>query len=556
MKLVNCDNLKVEHFVDQTIPPYAVLSHTWTSDEVTFEEMRHVNPSSIIEKFGFHKIMKSCEWAKKDGLNHIWVDTCCIDKSSSAELSEAINSMYRWYREAEVCYAFLSDVPASLAFIDGASAFDSSHWYTRGWTLQELLAPSKLVFISAEWESLGTKAALAGRISKVTGIPEDILTGRKELQSASIAQRMSWASARETTRIEDVAYCLMGIFEINMPMLYGEGEKAFLRLQEEIVKVNEDHSIFAWENNAAEPEQLCGLLAPHPRCFRTTGNFASFLAPDSEGDLISVTNRGISLKILLHATNETRRTAMFECTESNQIASFAFIDVVPIDEKRSKYARVNSSTLGRSARRGFPAPITIRQQPRLMQQATTLRGQQWFRIKTVKMHEINSYHSSVTLDRFLVSPLSAIRPLATDDPTAQPLIPSANHEKSIWQTSDVTRHLFQTPNDANTIAVTLQVSVEDDMGFGSKSHANINLGMSEGATLAISAVSLGETTEEEVQERAVTAADFVTAKKLPAAVSMKVEHSLVVSGTVDWEDLDGESVVCVSLEIGPADTKK
>ena len=163
-------------------------------------------------------------------------DLCCIDKTSSAELSEAINSMYRWYQESGVCYAYLADVPPN--------AFSKSRWFTRGWTLQELIAPSTVIFLDQKWQEIGTKSSLQRVISEITGIPTDILLGG-DLEDASIAQRMSWASKRETTRVEDAAYCLMGIFSIHMPMLYGEGERAFIRLQEEIMRVSDDHSLFA-----------------------------------------------------------------------------------------------------------------------------------------------------------------------------------------------------------------------------------------------------------------------------------------------------------------------
>jgi hypothetical protein len=173
-------------------------------------------------------------------------DTCCIDKSSSAELSEAINSMYAWYQRGVVCYAYLSDVQLWSTYqpedADGAWVAENpeavlqvmkSRWWTRGWTLQELIAPPSVVFYAATsqgWSKIGTKGSLIDLVAARTGIRDDILRGL-DVKKCSVAQRMSWASQRETTRTEDLAYCLLGIFGVNMPLLYGEGSKAFLRLQ-------------------------------------------------------------------------------------------------------------------------------------------------------------------------------------------------------------------------------------------------------------------------------------------------------------------------------------
>ncbi|KAH9924635.1 uncharacterized protein BXZ73DRAFT_91226 [Epithele typhae] len=180
------------------------------------------------------KIRDFLIFAKRDGYDWAWADTCCIDKTSSAELTEAINSMFRYYSLAHICYVFLNDVeesqPGAPTF--GAS-FRRSRWHTRGWTLQELLAPREVVFLS--------------RILKqATGIPKAVLRSDKGITDVSIAARMSWASKRKTTRIEDEAYCLFGRFGVSMPTLYGEGRKAFYRLQEEIMKTSLDLSLFAW----------------------------------------------------------------------------------------------------------------------------------------------------------------------------------------------------------------------------------------------------------------------------------------------------------------------
>ncbi|KAH9910402.1 heterokaryon incompatibility protein-domain-containing protein [Epithele typhae] len=281
MWLLSTDRAELHYFISPEAVPggYAILSHVWTNDETQFHDLRAVqtrcketgeNPRDLVSS----KIRQFCILSAKHGYTYAWADTCCIDKSSSAELSETINSMFHYYSLAGVCYAYLSDVAAKDGKLDH-DAFDKSRWHTRGWTLQELLAPRLLLFLSRDWETLGTKAELAEALEGATKIPVSILQFEEEIRDVSIAQRMSWASRRETTRIEDEAYCLMGIFDINMPMLYGEGRKAFQRLQEEIMRTSTDTSLFAWglygsasrdeEHHHFEPSSY--LLAPSPGSF-------------------------------------------------------------------------------------------------------------------------------------------------------------------------------------------------------------------------------------------------------------------------------------------------
>lgn len=243
---------------EYAVPRYAILSHTW-ADEVSFQEMQAIGAAlnekkrgDIYYKYkeGHMKIRKSCKLARSDGFDWIWIDTCCIDKTNSTELSEAINSMFRWYRNAAVCYVYLSTASGTQPIYDRDVVPFSSNppvprWYSRGWTLQELIAPSDVRFYSRDWRFLGTKKGYATDIVRITGIDVYALDGGN-LSRMSVARRMSWLGKRETTRPEDMAYCMLGIFGISMPMMYGEGRNAFVRLQEEIVKVIEDQSIFAW----------------------------------------------------------------------------------------------------------------------------------------------------------------------------------------------------------------------------------------------------------------------------------------------------------------------
>jgi hypothetical protein len=234
---------KLTKFHHNQIPSYAILSHTWDVDdqEVSFEDLINATGSS---KKGYRKIQFCAQRAEIDGLRYFWIDSCCIDKSSSAELSEAINSMFRWYQDAAKCYVYLSDVSmhecseAESSRPPWESAFAQSRWFTRGWTLQELLAPRLIEFFSLDHGRIGDKASLEQKISEITRIPIQALQG-SPLNQISKEERRSWSANRLTTIEEDQAYCLLGIFGIHMPLIYGEGKRnAFRRLQEEIDKVS------------------------------------------------------------------------------------------------------------------------------------------------------------------------------------------------------------------------------------------------------------------------------------------------------------------------------
>lgn len=201
---------------------------------------------------GYTKFIRACETACKFGFNRLWMDTCCIDKSNSSELSEAINSMYVWYKESALCIVYLDDVVKGKRGCELAR----SKWFKRGWTLQELIAPEDVLFFDKDWTVLGGKKDLALLITDITKVDTYVLqTGN--MDGICVAKKMSWAAKRETTRVEDRAYSLMGIFGVNMPTIYGEGEEAFIRLQEEIMKRTDDQSIFAWGNRLSYVVQLC-----------------------------------------------------------------------------------------------------------------------------------------------------------------------------------------------------------------------------------------------------------------------------------------------------------
>jgi hypothetical protein len=240
MHLLTFDNngkLALKRFLAGNVPRYAILSHTWEADdqEVTFKD---VTDGVGTNKLGYAKIKFCGEQARVDGLHYFWVDSCCIDKSSSAELQEAINSMFRWYRNAAKCYVYLSDVSTGKhsrsSELLWESVFVKSRWFTRGWTLQELLAPLSVEFFSRERKRLGDKKSLEAQVHQITGIPVQALQG-SSLSAFSVDERMSWAASRITTIEEDQAYCLLGIFDTYLPLIYGEGKvNALGRLEKEI----------------------------------------------------------------------------------------------------------------------------------------------------------------------------------------------------------------------------------------------------------------------------------------------------------------------------------
>lgn len=329
MRLLNLYDLAFEEFYDDQIPSYAILSHRWGHHEVTHKDFLKKRTT---DGPGYDKILDFCEFARKrEGrvwdevrmelrtvpIQWGWVDTCCIDKRSSAELSEAINSMFEWYSKAAVCYVYLADVPP---YAEGGrtavlKAFTVSDWFSRGWTLQELLAPWDVVFCTRDWEIIGHKcthgdggrplpaiceevygSSLNSELGLTANIRPHYLHRPAAIFDASIACRMSWAANRKTTRIEDAAYSLLGIFEVNMPLLYGEGAKAFLRLQEEIVRTSNDQSIFAWSiSQVGSGRHGHGMFAPAPFYFlRSWEIYSSTFGSEAP---YALTNNGLEMRV-------------------------------------------------------------------------------------------------------------------------------------------------------------------------------------------------------------------------------------------------------------------
>ncbi|KAH9889552.1 hypothetical protein C8Q73DRAFT_708063 [Cubamyces lactineus] len=265
MYLIDTKTFLLHPFNEGSVPPYAILSHVWNGNEQKPPQSRFVKgqdrgkrggPISRVIDRARHtpspKLRGACKKAREDGFKWLWTDTDCIDTSNSAELSEAINSMFVWYRDAVMCYAYLHDVPPNEDPHPPQSSFRRSRWFRRTWTLQELIAPASIIFLSSDWQPIGAKRSLAELIESITGIDRLVLTHRRPLEDVSIACRMSWAASREARREEDRAYSLMGIFGVHLSTIYGEGNHAFVRLQEEILKHTSDQSIFAWGSSLRE----------------------------------------------------------------------------------------------------------------------------------------------------------------------------------------------------------------------------------------------------------------------------------------------------------------
>ena len=349
MRLINVETMKLEEYFGSQIPKYGILSHCvrcysfvflyaldvkiadsnsikWGTEEVTFQDF--ASPDWR-RKRGASKIELSSSICRQQGLKYIWIDTCCIDKSSSAELSEAINSMYKWYAQSVVCFAYLEDVGRS----GSSESMRKSRWFTRGWTLQELIAPSQMEFFDQQWLLIGNKHDFSALLSEITSVPEYVLEDPSKLRFCSVARKMSLAAYRNTTREEDIAYCLLGIFDVNMPLLYGEGEKAFTRLQEEILKETDDQSLFAWgisprddilRDDQDEVARCGGVLALHPVDFAMSENIVPF--PSKAGrQPYSMTNKGLQIELTLARTdNRWFRdcwTALLDCNFEDDFSS-------------------------------------------------------------------------------------------------------------------------------------------------------------------------------------------------------------------------------------------
>ena len=364
---------KVLDFCDDETTAYAILSHRWNDPtEVDYDEMVDLakmgqqERDEIRGRLGYEKIWGACRQAKRDGYQWLWADTCCIDKRSSAELSEAINSMYRWYRNAQVCYAYLHDVadPSFPTEPNTRRYCDSNgwpEWFSRGWTLQEMIAPRDVQFFGKDWQHIGDKKTLTRTLKQITGVPDHILKGGLSGTRPCVAQIISWAANRITTRLEDRAYSLMGLLDVNMPMLYGEGKKAFHRLQLEIIRTSNDRSIFAWGCKGGNV-QTGSILADDPSFFGTCSSMVLMdhtqyieslnrRIPAEELPLIDedylgtfpITNRGIQIWMLLHPYRNSN--SLFKAYLPCHSGTMVTIDLALWDSNYYRYSSVSQEPL-------------------------------------------------------------------------------------------------------------------------------------------------------------------------------------------------------------------
>jgi hypothetical protein len=315
VKLV--DDIRQEQEANEV--PYAVISHRWFPNVLNYDDMLDFAHSehNRDKANSVRKVKGACKmtdrWSRSQHDNkqtmvpikHVWLDTVCINKRDLAELSESINSMYRWYEEIIVCFVYLHDHTHSKTDLS------ESAWFTRGWALQELVAPSAMEFYDQNWDFIGDRESLKDKISRIAGIANEILSRNhsQAIRHTSISHRMSWFKKRTTAKGEDMAYGLMGLFEVYMPAVYGEGkERAFRRLQEEIMKYSDDQTPFAWVDKSPNQDMTdanpsgCGLLAPSPYCFGQSGSYvhgemARINNPNAKPFFI--TNQGLSISLHL-----------------------------------------------------------------------------------------------------------------------------------------------------------------------------------------------------------------------------------------------------------------
>lgn len=278
---------------------YAVLSHVWRHLEQSFQEAFGLaqEHAAVDDERVSAKVQGCHRLARAYGVPWLWVDAPCIDSRNSAEVSEAITCMYDWYAHASICFAYLPDVPPNDTIRAPNSAFRRSIYFKRGWTLQELIAPRRVVFLAEDWTPIGEKHEFADVLEEITGIDRGILTFDITFEDVSVARRLSWASNRQTTRVEDKAYCLLGLFDIQMPLIYGEGDNAFVRLQQTILARIHDHSLLAWSNSSEDSstggdgqDSLCTSLstAVFPKSPAAFASASRMIAVDMQSFLTAV----------------------------------------------------------------------------------------------------------------------------------------------------------------------------------------------------------------------------------------------------------------------------
>ena len=356
MRLIDCSSepLQMIDFLGRPPHAFAILSHTWDSEEVTFQAFHHHATRAVAK--GWTKIEQTRLEAQRCGFNYVWIDSCCIDKTNNAELTESINSMFQWYSDAALCLVYLSDFDNSASPSDRNAMLRGARWFKRGWTLQEIVASRTVHFYDHAWRCFGTQETLRDELASITGIDAGFLSPPQQpgaldirdlLDALPVGRRMAWAAGRQTTKLEDMAYCLIGLFDVSMPMLYGEGsEKAFFRLQEEIIHNSNDLSLFAW-TAANGSNTYRGILARSPDEFASLGNLVL------EQDLrfnpdYSMSNKGLRIVTFLKRTEDSEDVIMpLHCyTAEVQGKRKVHLGVILKHEGASSYVRARPQMLG------------------------------------------------------------------------------------------------------------------------------------------------------------------------------------------------------------------
>ncbi|RMY97404.1 hypothetical protein D0862_08084 [Hortaea werneckii] len=418
----------------EEIPPFAVLSHTWSrdpDDEVLFADIKN---GTAATKSAYWKVQDAIKVAMLDGYGYLWIDTCCIDKTSSVELSEAINSMYSYYAAAQKCYAFLADVGSSEG---DRHCFTQARWWLRGWTLQELLAPEYVEFYSSSWTSLGTKNELCHEIAQITGIDSAYLNGSIPVQDASIAKRMSWASKRRTTREEDQAYSLIGLFD----------------------------TIFAWVKEASDQdaqEKYHGLLADSPADFRSTGATVAYTAQSDQTPSF-MTARGLRLTLPMTQKNDGVFIAAMQCPVPERgFNDWLAVYLVKLPIGSEQYARVFSHQLASTSRPGQPREIYVRQT--FPQYATrTLYPLHLFHIRSLSLSSEYPALAEYRLEEVLyMGEKTTVRQPQPQPWSRVPLLFKMNKQAHSLAAVIIVRRLY----DGENFVLMLGTSSEFEVGFG------------------------------------------------------------------------------------------
>jgi Heterokaryon incompatibility protein (HET) len=375
-----------KHFVNTVRKariPFICISHVWydrgrpIEHEVLPEDLEDHSWRKRKRK-GADKVLGACEAVRKwseqrskalrkagskgddQPVEFIWIDTCCVDQKNPAEVSASINSMFRWYSEAIACFVYLHDLEPSSS---RDAKLTKCEWFSRGWTLQELIAAPEAEFYDAGWNPIGNKSAgstMEVDISRITNIDTAILRNAEQLRDCKLSLRMAWAAGRTTRFEEDRAYSLLGIFNVQMPTLYGEGEEsAFRRLQEEIIKYSDDHSIFAWCNPEAAADDTTGLLAPSARCFQTSSTYRR--APRRSTVPYAMTNKGLSIELCLLQLDAVNYVASLDCEKDADHVIGLYLRCISTETQEYRRVRPNELTSVKKMARGELRRIFVRQ---------------------------------------------------------------------------------------------------------------------------------------------------------------------------------------------------